>query len=1207
MPSRFIPDGGETMRIRNGFGVTLFFFFALVFYSTPSFADTNVSGDITANTTWTLAHSPYIVTGNIRVYGTSVVPTTLTIESGVVVKFNNNTGLSISFSTSQPGALQAVGTAAAPIIFTSATTTPTPGIWTGLTLNGSTINSMLDYVTVEYGVKDIYLANVSSTVTIKDSIIRNSSTKGIDTYSSTASIQNNTIVNNGTYGFYDESTSGTVVSGNTFSGNGSYPAHMGINQTGSANTYGTNGINAIETVGGQVGQSLTMKNNGIPYLVTSTVTVYGSSATSPPAVLTVEPGVTVKFSPQKGLQIGNGSSYPGVLISQGTPTSPILFTSGTTTPARGDWSGITLDNAPSSASDIEYTTVEYGGYGANYFNANLYLSASSPTVRNCLIRNSAGSGIYLYSVTNAPLLSDNEITGNKWGISTQYFSNPSIRNSKIYANSTAGVSNFSTGSIPDVDARGNWWGVASGPTYTAGNPGGRGDAISDHVPYNPWLGQTPAAAVSFRDARVMPLSLNPFGGFVTFEATISLAANWTITITDGNNNTVRTFTGTGTAINQAWYGDNNQSLQVADGTYNYRIDAADPVSGSSAAPLQGFIAVSSQYPVNILTIPVDDQMFPLGAVLNITGTATDPTNFKNYVLEYGAGANPLSWTNLKTSTTPVTNGLLYAWNTTSLTGNLYTLRFTVTDNTGNAVIETALVRFIGIQNVTVSTGYISPNNDGIQDATTIGATINQQGNWTITIKNASGTAVRTFTGTGTSISQAWDGRDAAGTVVPDGTYTYQLDAASTETSVAALSKTGTIIVDTTQPVALITAPSLNSVLTGTVQITGTASDANLNNYRVDYGPASGLGPWSLISSVTTSVNGGTLATWVTSDQSGTVLVPNGNYIIRLTVTDQAGNSTITTVPIGISNLNISNISISSNSINTMSSESSSIFFTLNSAATATFKVIPERLGPTGTPIYQTSQACAAAGAYGFTWNGTDNTGKVVPDDAYLLTIDVSDGIRSVSYSPAAPTGSGSVTCSQSPNSDPLSNQPMTITYTPTLPSRVTVSVSWGSQNFNILTAYAATPVSHQYVWDVRNPSGQPLDYGALAWCSVASLLRENYVITSGDTPQVSGLATDPYAMTLSYGQFTRIKYALSRDSIVTIQLVSPSGVAITLVNNRLQAAGQQELDWTGMNPIDTTGKNALVSEEGDYMVTVRAMNPVTGSSSTAGGNLRIGQ
>ena len=53
---------------------------------------TDVSGHIDTDTTWTVAGSPYIVTGNVFVYGT---PTnvTLTVQAGVEVRFNSATWL----------------------------------------------------------------------------------------------------------------------------------------------------------------------------------------------------------------------------------------------------------------------------------------------------------------------------------------------------------------------------------------------------------------------------------------------------------------------------------------------------------------------------------------------------------------------------------------------------------------------------------------------------------------------------------------------------------------------------------------------------------------------------------------------------------------------------------------------------------------------------------------------------------------------------------------------------------------------------------------------------------------------------------------------------------------------------------------------------------------------------------------------------------
>jgi RHS repeat-associated protein len=124
----------------------------------------DVSGDITTNTTWTLANSPYVVSGTINVQS----PATLTIEPGVVVKFQSGASL-----LAQAGAtLTAVGTSATPIIFTSirddsaagdtnedgTATTPAAGDWNSLGFTGYTDISgghaafgSLQYAQVRYG------------------------------------------------------------------------------------------------------------------------------------------------------------------------------------------------------------------------------------------------------------------------------------------------------------------------------------------------------------------------------------------------------------------------------------------------------------------------------------------------------------------------------------------------------------------------------------------------------------------------------------------------------------------------------------------------------------------------------------------------------------------------------------------------------------------------------------------------------------------------------------------------------------------------------------------------------------------------------------------------------------------------------------------------------------------------------------------------
>ena len=131
-------------------------FFAVLIPSTiaPTFAasGSEVSGIISQNTTWTLAGSPYVVTGSIIVNS----GVSLTIEAGVEVRFDSGKGIQVD------GALIAKGTPTQPITFT-ATTGTTPGSWafinftdssTDATFNaqGNHLNgSIIQYSKIFYG------------------------------------------------------------------------------------------------------------------------------------------------------------------------------------------------------------------------------------------------------------------------------------------------------------------------------------------------------------------------------------------------------------------------------------------------------------------------------------------------------------------------------------------------------------------------------------------------------------------------------------------------------------------------------------------------------------------------------------------------------------------------------------------------------------------------------------------------------------------------------------------------------------------------------------------------------------------------------------------------------------------------------------------------------------------------------------------------
>jgi len=118
---------------------------------------TEVEGYISKNTTWTSANSPYIVTGDVTVVNWS----TLTIESGVTVKFTDKKSLVITSECS----LIAQGTIADNIVFTSNKTEPNKGDWGMVWFLGK--NFVMSYALIEYattGVKFETTAGISNSI-----------------------------------------------------------------------------------------------------------------------------------------------------------------------------------------------------------------------------------------------------------------------------------------------------------------------------------------------------------------------------------------------------------------------------------------------------------------------------------------------------------------------------------------------------------------------------------------------------------------------------------------------------------------------------------------------------------------------------------------------------------------------------------------------------------------------------------------------------------------------------------------------------------------------------------------------------------------------------------------------------------------------------------------------------------------------------------
>jgi|CXWL01.1.fsa_nt_gi RHS repeat-associated protein len=126
---------------------------------------------------------------------------------------------------------------------------------------------------------------------------------------------------------------------------------------------------------------------------------------------------------------------------------------------------------------------------------------------------------------------------------------------------------------------------------------------------------------------------------------------------------------------------------------------------------------------------------------------------------------------------------------------------------------------------------------------------------------------------------------AAGTA----TITANQGAISTSTVVTVAAQLPT---DTMAPTATLTAPTDGTTVTTITSVTGTASDANLVNYVLDYAP-SGQTNFTTLAMSSTSVTNGTLGSF------DPTLLQNDIYTLRLTVYDQGGNSSQTSIDVQV--------------------------------------------------------------------------------------------------------------------------------------------------------------------------------------------------------------------------------------------------------------------------------------------------------------------
>ncbi len=348
----------------------------------------------------------------------------------------------------------------------------------------------------------------------------------------------------------------------------------------------------------------------------------------------------------------------------------------------------------------------------------------------------------------------------------------------------------------------------------------------------------------------------------------------------------------------AFYVRSLDTTELADGSYNFSVNATDYVGHQNVTTFTGYVVDNTNASASIIS-PSNESN--LGGTISINISVNDTTSGVQIVR---VGYETSGVAREEQAATNTGSGFWQlSLDTSSLADGNYNLSLNVTDWAGNNLLVYNVTN-VNISNEVPNASLIHPLSGNFTGTLTFNASVNTSTAALSSVQfGYSQNDVATVWIDASHGTELWNA-SLDTTTVAEGIYNISINA----TTIHGVSNTSynqsSILIDGVGPVTTLNLPSTGTK-SGNISINLSASDlgsglsGGLANLTWRYETSSTNGTWTQLTNITTLSNSGTTynGTFVTT------AVSDGTYTIRINATDFLGNqNTTTTVQVTIDNV-----------------------------------------------------------------------------------------------------------------------------------------------------------------------------------------------------------------------------------------------------------------------------------------------------------------